>query len=304
MFESFRGRQNLNLLCASNQIVSVRNLIQVVLSTGALDLAVIALAAKHALPQTGYKTTGISESSALLSHRHATRSGEDALLWSLMCGGRKDQHTSDPATFWTASVGQFVNTGYLLSTAPRLENVRFFGWAPRSPNVRFGVGARSGTPVFSSDGEGSEIGRVTARDLDAIWPVYPVWPMELPRQKDVHFNRPDVLAEQITAREEQQKQFPLRRHAGGDNACFQALNTLRWQHQRPCMLTPKATGRGEYRGAEELKRLDRLVVVAYSDSPQPQPVGEVEDQWKWDSVYEWPHETEMPPGDWERILLQ
>ena len=278
-FESIRGRRNLHLLCADNEVVSLRELIKRVLYYGAVDLAVLALAVKHSLPsKTAYRMS-IMEASALLSHRHATRSGDDILIWSLM--SRQSSMTADPKGFWALSVGRYLNTGYLMSAAPRLEGVKYFSWAPCSPNVGGIHGLiNSDGLAYSSDGEGSEVGRITEKGLEAIWLIYLIQ-----AEDDGDFMR----------------------GVYDPNPCWEAVKELRQKHRRVCLLMPKSLQRGEYSGAEETKRRNKLVAVGYSNAADARPLvtktGEIEDQWTWGGVHEWPRAVARPAFDWESILL-
>ena len=99
-FEAFRARRTIHLLCKNNVVVSLKQIIQKIHSQGTLDIGVLLLAVPHFLPpaddfemaqpkagidsgfHAGYLT--IQTSGSLLSHRPASRPGDDIVIWSLL----------------------------------------------------------------------------------------------------------------------------------------------------------------------------------------------------------------------------
>lgn len=108
---------------------------------------------------------------SLLSHRYASRDGDDIIIWTLL----SDLQISDtPEMMWKRRIKFRINTGYLMTTTERVQNVRGFSWAPSSPYVRRSSKVSAdpiGSRFLSFDGEGSESGLVTAKGLFAIWLV-------------------------------------------------------------------------------------------------------------------------------------
>ena len=294
--ESVRGRRNAHIMCANDVLLSVRDLVQGVLAKGALDIAAIALSAQHLLPQTGINTFSITQASALLNHRHATRKGDDIVIWSLLCRGKV---ASEPEQFWKSRMNAAsLETGYLMSSAPCLQGVKGFGWAPRCPNTRSPTVAQPSVPLnfHSSDGSGSEIGRITSSGLEAIWLVYEVQAEDnFKVAGGSHQTRNEDSTSHVT--------FPCADdflHA--TNPCWLAVEELRRSHPRVALLLPKSTAIGRHFGAEDSKHRNPLVAVAFSDEV-PQMKGDVEDEWQWAGVHEWNVRIALPEMEWQKILL-
>ena len=199
-FEAFRARRTIHLLCRNNAVVPLRKVIEVVHRKGALDIAILLLAMPHFLPpiddrvlarrktetseqresfNAGYLT--IETSGSLLSHRAASREGDDFVIWSLLMSEKTIFYNAE--AFWksmqgvafqtSAKTGEIfhsaasIGIGYLVSSAPRLKT-RGLGWAPASPASR--------TPTQSKeysldwfDGGPSEMGLITLDGLVADW---------------------------------------------------------------------------------------------------------------------------------------
>ena len=150
--EAFRARRNIHLLCQNNVVVLLRDLIEIVYQYGMLELNMVFLAMPHFLPpfdgsilaknksgvgrptwQAGH--LNLETSSSLLSYRPASRSGDDVVIWSLLM--HENIVYYDAKTFWKAMqasifqcseetgeivhYGAGIQTGYLVSSAPRLK---------------------------------------------------------------------------------------------------------------------------------------------------------------------------------------
>ena len=199
-FEAFRARRTIHLLCRNNAVVPLKQVIEVVHREGALDIALLLLAMPHFLPPiddrvlasrkpetserrqdfiAGYLS--IETSGSLLSHRAASREGDDFVIWSLLMSEKTIFYNAE--AFWksmqglafqtSAKTGEIfrsgasIKIGYLVSSAPRL-NIKGLGWAPASP--------ASQTPTNSErysldwfDGGPSERGTITLDGLVADW---------------------------------------------------------------------------------------------------------------------------------------
>ena len=192
--EAFRARRTIHLLCRNNAVVSLKQVIETVHRNGMLELGLLCLAMPHFLPpfddhvmaelrsggqgqkfEAGYLS--IDTSGDLLSHRPASRPGDDVVIWSLLLS--KSTVFNDAEAFWKAMQGPIfrpaavtgrgarIRTGYLISSAPRLKT-RGLGWAPASPTFRFS--SHSATDGLSgSDGGASEPGWITPDGLVADW---------------------------------------------------------------------------------------------------------------------------------------
>ncbi|KAI4155676.1 MAG: hypothetical protein LQ340_000843 [Diploschistes diacapsis] len=115
----------------------------------------------------------------MLNHRPASRPGDDIVIWSLLISDNTVYHTAEdlwksmqgPILQKSTENGQIVSnglsirTGYLVSTAPRL-NVPYLHWAPSTPTFISSV--QSISPSLSGD-DGADYGRVTPDGLVADW---------------------------------------------------------------------------------------------------------------------------------------
>ncbi|KAF2228424.1 hypothetical protein EV356DRAFT_581599 [Viridothelium virens] len=288
MLESVRGQRNVHLLCAKNQTVSFAELVHNILSKGALDIAILSITSMHLLVRTWQGKFNIVHAGAILSHRYATRVGDDVVIWSLMSAKQKSGITSDPLVFWKASQGCFLNTGYLMSSVPRLTDTKGLNWAPCSPNVQSqaSYSRNSSSNTFFSDGDGSEVGLVTAKGLEAIWLVHQIEPGD-----DEKYGGDGMVS--------------LSGISGSGqttvNLCWERVLELRQTHHRVCLLMPKSQSSGRQFDAEQER--DPLLVTAFSDSPNVKMSKTCEDEWNWAGVYEWPSQIPLPEMDWEKILL-
>ena len=199
-FEAFRARRTIHLLCKNNSVVSLKQVIEIVHRKGALDIGILALAMPHCLPplddrilaktkhggsetrqnfQSGY--LNVETSANFLSHRPASRPGDDVVIWSLLMSEKTIYHDSE--TFWkdmqgsafhlSAVTGEIldtaasVRTGFLVSNAPRLK-IKGLGWAPASPTTSLStLSVTDGLSNF--DGGASAQGWVTPDGLVADW---------------------------------------------------------------------------------------------------------------------------------------
>lgn len=132
--ESVRGRHSIHLLCKNNKTVRFRDVVHDVLEYGSIDLAILSFTVPHMLPDSPNLTGFWSreEVGQVLSYRPASRNGDDMVIWSLLANERACDSAED---FWhkVARIsGDFVHTGFLMSTAPRLQT-KGLSWAPCTP---------------------------------------------------------------------------------------------------------------------------------------------------------------------------
>lgn len=216
--EAFRARRTIHLLCRNNAVVSLKQVIETVHQNGMLEVGILYLAMPHFLPsfddsimaedklggsrqdyQAGYLP--IETSGGLLSHRPASRPGDDVVIWSLLMSKNTVFH--DAETFWKAlqgpilqrseksgtiiSHGAWIRTGYLISSAPRLKT-RGLGWAPASPTFRFSsLSATNGLGGF--DGGVSGHGWITPDGLVADWFLWKFDGTTFRQQVDIRWQR-------------------------------------------------------------------------------------------------------------------
>ena len=196
-FEAFRARRTIHLLCRNNAVVPLKQVIEVVHRKGALDIGIMLLAMPHFLPplddrvlassksesrqhfKAGYLP--IETSGSLLSHRAASREGDDFVIWSLLMSEKTILYNAE--AFWesmqglafrtSAKTGEIfssaarINIGFLVSSAPRLKK-RGLGWAPASPALHLSAKSEQ-HGLDGYDGGPSESGLITVNGLVADW---------------------------------------------------------------------------------------------------------------------------------------
>ncbi|KAL8719912.1 MAG: hypothetical protein Q9225_003141 [Loekoesia sp. 1 TL-2023] len=180
--EAVRGRRNIFILCKNNTIVSLRETADIVYREGHIDIALLLLTTPHLLPVRfgkEFKMVGSSIASgfmgletggSLLSHREASRPGDDIVIWSLLLD---DKVYKSAKKFWKSKVGQSIFTSFLLSSAPRLK-MRGFRWAPSSPTAQLLADRSKGSSyrLLAYDGYDSSAGLITKDGFRASWLMY------------------------------------------------------------------------------------------------------------------------------------
>lgn len=192
LLEAMRGRYGLFLLCRHNKYINLHQLLQSVHDNGRMDLVNLCLARDYLFPPMaisgfelfpGYPIMGevereiedgfvnIGEAAALLSHRHATRDGDDLLIWSLLIGDFEDD---SPIAMWERQVGKRIPTGSLVSSAQRIQDHPGLGWAPFSPTALQRTDEQNPSPkVYPAyDGGETSDGLITPEGLRAKWLTY------------------------------------------------------------------------------------------------------------------------------------
>lgn len=142
--ESMRARHNIYLLCKDNKRISFFKVVSDVSNYGSIDLAILSLTVPHMLPEPmqgaprGYrpdfdydlsKFMSSEKSGEILSYRPASRKGDDVIIWSLLVNNNKCELPED---FWRRNLGELIHTGFLMSSAPRVD-ARGLSWAPSTP---------------------------------------------------------------------------------------------------------------------------------------------------------------------------
>lgn len=193
LLEAMRGRNSIYLLCKRNQVIRFQDLLKIVHEQGRIDIASLFLTSQHLmppLPQDDYEIipgfgglatdedrlkqmgfVSISEGGILLNHRHASRDGDEILIWSLLINKKA---TKNVVQLWKSQIGTKIQTGSLLSSAPRIKGCQGLSWAPCSPTLQSPpnsdvTGKRTYLPY---DGEDTGAGVVTAEGLQAKWLVH------------------------------------------------------------------------------------------------------------------------------------
>lgn len=200
--ESMRGRNHLYLLCRYNACINFLDLVKDVCSEGCIDIAIISLAARHMLPWDTSSpplirdtNIGLELAGSMLSHRPASRKGDDLVIWSLLIGLDNESSTALPfegveqdseefcSRFWKTFVNRNISTGFLVSSAPRLTT-RGLTWAPRTTSC---LTSDYEPAVHSSfDGMNTSLARITDQGIVGDWMMY-------------EFNVEDVRTSPLTA---------------------------------------------------------------------------------------------------------
>lgn len=186
-----RGRRNIYLLCKDDKILSFRETLDIVCQEGSIDLAILFLATQHLLPPEDFEDERFSaahysavlrfvtleEAGSLLSHRQASRPGDDVVIWSLLVDEKKFDSAE---SMWKDQIRMIrqanrrlvaangVKTGFLLSSAPRIKEVRGVRWAPTSPTLE----QSDGRAYLAGDGHGSVKALITPEGLKGQWGVH------------------------------------------------------------------------------------------------------------------------------------
>lgn len=193
LLESMRGRRRIHVLCKNNTVVSVKKALDVVHQRGHIDLASLTLTSQHMMPWLDRSDSSIPgydpdllplripEATLLLVNRHASRNGDDVVIWTLLTGS---QPFFDPEDFWfhVWTTLQELPSGYLFSDVPRLQEIPGLRWAPSQPrranSIRsFSSSLPQGRTIPSLgqffDGEGTRRGRVyRGGAFAAVWQTF------------------------------------------------------------------------------------------------------------------------------------
>ena len=197
--EAFRGRHNIYALCKDNRIVSLKDTVEVVFYKGSIDIALLLLTIPHLLPsrhrkdfQTPFNAyesgfMSVETAGSLLSHRAASRPGDDVVIWTLLTRDKipdpktslmrrllcQDKAYEESKAFWKRQRGRSLETSFLLSSAPRLKT-RGLRWAPSSPMAKLWQNPLNGTTsrLLALDGTESVSGSITKDGYLATWLTY------------------------------------------------------------------------------------------------------------------------------------
>jgi hypothetical protein len=157
VLEGLKGRNNVYILCKNNQVLKFKALVQSLCDTGHLNILAFASQLVHIVPwdisdfnygpslrALGLGQVDLEVAGSWLSHRPASRKGDDIVIWSLLPGpGAKALQNA--VDFWRQQ--RSVNTGFLLSSAERLKQ-RGLTWAPRTPYAMPAANRKGKSQVF------------------------------------------------------------------------------------------------------------------------------------------------------------
>ena len=186
--ESTKGRHNIHLLCRGNRTVSFLQIVRDVLNHGSIDLAILSFAVPHMLPESDHSPFMVKEEGGeVLSHRPASRKGDDIVIWSLLVS--EDSYDS-PEDLWRKTMygdsGNFVHTGFLMSSAPRLHT-KGLSWAPSTPYFKdlHDSSIRQGASFRAFHSTDTWLGIICDKGLLADWHVYEFNTLNI-READPH----------------------------------------------------------------------------------------------------------------------
>lgn len=293
LLESMRGRNNIHLLCKRNQVISFQELLRTIHHEGRIDIATLYLTSQHLIPhpelavmklfddgedlrdedmkmvQMGFISPG--EGAILLSHRHASRAGDDILIWSLLVGQKATKNVRE---LWKSQVGKEINTGFLLSSAPRIQGYRGLSWAPCSPTMRLpsNDSLTGGKLYLSFDGADTGGGVMTPEGLQAKWLVN-AFPKSIVDESVHRLASGSAMTSKI------------------NDIAARYLDHHRWGALlRPCNISGPRNLPALYRGSAG----GVLLAICGSNDRR---------LWEWIGVYDWDADTALPEFDVEDLLL-
>ena len=289
--EAFRGRENMYILCKENVLVLLKEIFGMVRRQGSIEIASLVLCAPHLLPSStkkhyraprwsnppfvnGFLT--VEAAGSLLSHREASRPGDDIVIWSLLLNDTVYQNVK---AFWKSRQDHTLSTSFLVSSVPRLKE-RGLGWAPSSPTAPL-VEMRSDgsqTRLLASDGADSEVGLIRKDGFRAHWFMY-------------DFVGPCIGAKGLSS-------FLDIDMEPEDNSCRANLREIRHRFLRGylwgALLRP--ISQGADKPVPDRGDMNRtLVVVCASNRRFRCPLEQDLDiYWRWRGVYEWDMAEPLP----------
>ena len=298
--EAFRGRKSIYLLCKGNKTLSFKETVEIVHHAGGLDVAILLLTVPHLQPRVhrqndsdptladrypkirqhremflplykGFLT--LENSAMLLSHRSASRPGDDVVIWSLLLDEEVYENAID---FWRSRQGRFIHTGFLVSTAPRI-NIWRFGWAPLSPRFFQDGSAKTEPLSMGSNDTTSRLGSITEEGLKADWLF-----CKLGRVKRI------VSKLQLSGRV-----------LSGSNV--KAISKVFLQHYRwGALLRPvRADSSFEPIPAPNREDMSRVLVVVCGTNDLPND----DTAWEWKGVHDWDMKERLPKFTYKENLL-
>lgn len=287
--EAFRGRDSIYLVCKDNAVVSLKETVEFVHHYGSVDMGFLLLTVPHLLPSqvkrddynshslaiNGYLT--VENSGSLLSHREASRPGDDIVIWSLLL---HEQVFEDAELFWRSREGKLLQTSYLLSSAPRL-GVRGLGWAPSSPSARLLADAsgKLTSRLLSHDGRGSIPGSITKDGFVADWLFY-------------GFVGPGMAARAIAT--------ISRLDLGSEKLCHRNIRKIREKYlkgYRWGVLLRPIEALGISKPAQNPVDSSKVMVVVCATNDRVSFIRSPKDYrifWEWKGIYEWDLTEPLP----------
>lgn len=287
--EAFRGRESIYILCKRNVIVPLIEIFEIVHRQGSIDIALLVLSTPHLLASrtkkhyksirdppfvSGFLT--VETAGSLLSHREASRPGDDIVIWSLLLN---DTVYKDAKAFWKSRQDQVLHTSFLVSSAPRLKE-RGLCWAPSSPTAQLAQMRSNGpqTRLLAFGGEDSEAGLMKKEGFRAHWLMY-------------DFVGPCVGAKRLSS-------FLDIDIEPDDNSCRANLREIRHRFLRGYLwgaLLRPLSHRAD-KPTPDRGDISRAMVIVCATNRRFRCPAETDDRifWKWRGVYEWDMAEPLP----------
>ena len=300
--EAFRARQSIHLLCRDNKTVSLKETVETVHCKGKLDIGALLLTVPHLLPRVrrldgpdislsgvhdvtreimrrnkplsqGFLT--VENSGMFLSHRPASRPGDDIVIWSLLLDEKVYENAID---FWRGRQGHSIHTSFLVSTTPRI-NIWRLGWAPASPRIFHNDSSAASAPrSMGINDTTSEMGLISAEGLKANWLFSKLGRLTMTASK-----------------------LPLGRKALQVSNIRTIRKNFLQGYQWGALLRPvKANEPMEYIPATNQEDVSRILVVVCGTNDYASD----DTAWEWKGVYEWDLSEHLPTFTYkEQVLL-
>lgn len=295
LLEAMKGSHSIYLLIKFNRILSLRDALTWVHQEETIDIAILSFTTRHLLPTSteafrrSSSRQSIEEAGSLLSRRHATRTGDDIVIWSLLSNIGV---FNSAEKMWRSKVKARVATAYLMSTAPRLENTLGFLWAPSTPYIRLDSSIPTRDllgPYNSYESADSELGLITDNGLLAEWLVH------LVRTEDGDMYR-EAPATMTTVTSDGKRTEKNIEGIKIKNYCWQIAEDLKSEYKHVALIQPLSFRRpGRYRAAKNRGETHGEVFAIV--------VSHDEERWLWKGVRAWAGVETLPPMVTDELLI-
>ena len=338
LLEALRGRKNIQILCAEDQIISLKETLYAVQKEGSIDLAILFLTSQHLLPaernfpnrkvhkdwwRNEIESEGIlkvEEAAALMSLRHASRRGDEIVIWSLLHNDkvprphkpnlgfdslsglhyssdndREDNITEsldeDPSSslaeaFWRMRVGKHLHTGFLMSSAPRDITRKGLTWAPSRPALPpLPPSQLESDTTLAKESYMPFDGRHTSLGIIAPWGLMSHWLMHVFKKNEQNYggcilSRSIFIVLDKSSRELRARLSLISARFLRDDAWGALLHTM-----------DNLGNPSKYRGPHT----GTLFAVVGSSNLSV---------WKWRGIYNWDNSLPVPDLEEEEIVLE
>lgn len=227
MLEAIRGSRAIHLLCKGDRTIRLVTALATLHRHGAVDMAVLLGSAQHLIPHSDQASTKtVEEAGYILSQRHTSWPEDIIICWTLLM---HEPVQKTAGKLWTNQTR--VRTGYLVSSAPRVQGVPGLGWAPASPYIRplarhvdLAEGKKQEYTVRFPpyDGDGSLYATISNQGLWGRWRVINV-------DRSLLDDAQDVCCDMMPPPQAYEEDIGLDRHAAADEVFAHPDDALAWQ---------------------------------------------------------------------------